>query len=184
MAAFGAAALAAHVITQRLEMFIFMPSMSFGMGAGVLVGQNLGAKQPERAERSAWLAVGVVEAFVLVASLVMFIWTGPVIRLFNNEPAMDAIATQFIHIAIAGWIFMGFMFVLMNSLQGAGDTLPTMIISIITTWVITIPLAYYLPKHTSWGAAGIRWAMTTSMITGALANIIYFRMGKWKTRRV
>jgi putative MATE family efflux protein len=184
MAVFGAAALAAHVITQRLEMLIFMPAMSFGMGAGVLVGQNLGAKQPERAEKSAWLAVGVVEAFVIAASLVMFIWTGPVIRLFNNDPAMDAIATQFIHIAIAGWIFMGFMFVLMNSLQGAGDTLPTMVISIITTWAITIPLAYFLPKYTSWGATGIRWAMTTSMITGALANMIYFRTGRWKTRRV
>jgi putative MATE family efflux protein len=184
MAVFGAAALAAHVITQRLEMLIFMPAMSFGMGAGVLVGQNLGAKQPERAEKSAWLAVGVVEAFVIAASLVMFIWTGPVIRLFNNDPAMDAIAAQFIHIAIAGWIFMGFMFVLMNSLQGAGDTLPTMVISIITTWAITIPLAYFLPKYTSWGATGIRWAMTTSMVTGALANIIYFRTGRWKTRRV
>jgi Na+-driven multidrug efflux pump len=73
MAPFGAAALAAHVITQRLEMFIFMPAMSFGMGAGVLVGQNLGAKKPERAEKSAWLAVAVVEAFVITVSLVMFI---------------------------------------------------------------------------------------------------------------
>lgn len=184
MAAFGAAALAAHVITLRLEMLIFMPAMSFGMGAGVLVGQNLGAKQPERAEKSAWLAVGVVEAFVIVTSLAMFIWTRPIIRLFNNDPTMDAIAIQFIHIAIVGWLFMGFMFVLMNSLQGAGDTLPTMIISIITTWVITLPLAYFLPKYTTWGAVGIRWAMTISMITGALANIIYFRTGRWKTRRV
>jgi putative MATE family efflux protein len=184
MAAFGAAVLAAHVITQRLEMFIFMPAMSFGMGAGVLVGQNLGAKQPERAEKSAWLAVGVVEAFVITVSLVMFIWTGPVIRLFNNDPAMDATATQFIHIAVFGWVLMGFMFVLMNSLQGAGDTLPTMVISIITAWVITIPLAYFLPKYTSWGAIGIRWAMTASVIIGALANIIYFRTGRWKTRRV
>jgi putative MATE family efflux protein len=184
MAAFGAAVLAAHVITQRLEMFIFMPAMSFGMGAGVLVGQNLGAKQPERAEKSAWLAVGVVEAFVIAASLVMFIWTGPVIRLFNNDPAMNATATQFIHIAVFGWILMGFMFVLMNSLQGAGDTLPTMFISIITTWVITIPLAYFLPRYTSWGAIGIRWAMTASIIVGALANIVYFQTGRWKTRRV
>jgi putative MATE family efflux protein len=184
VAPFGAAVLAAHVITQRLEMFIFMPAMSFGMGAGVLVGQNLGAKKPERAEKSAWLAVGLVEAFVVAVSLVMFIWTGQVVRLFNNDPAMDATATQFIHIAVAGWALMGFMFVLMNCLQSAGDTLPTMFISIITTWVITIPLAYFLPRYTGWGVIGIRWAMTTSAIVGALANLIYFRTGRWKTRKV
>jgi putative MATE family efflux protein len=184
IAPFGAAALAAHVIVQRLEMFIFMPAMSFGMGAGVLVGQNLGAKQPERAEKSTWLAVGVVEAFVVAASLVMFIWTGPVIHLFNNDPALDAVATQFIHIAVVGWALIGFQFVLMNSLQGAGDTMPTMIISIITTWVITIPLAYFLPRYTSFGVISIRWAMTASTVVGALANVMYFRTGKWKTRRV
>jgi Na+-driven multidrug efflux pump len=97
---------------------------------------------------------------------------------------MDAVATQFIHIAVFGWALMGFMFVLMNSLQGAGDTVPTMVISIITTWVITIPLAYFLPRYTNWGAVSIRWVMTASMIVGALANLIYFRTGKWKTRRV
>jgi Na+-driven multidrug efflux pump len=97
---------------------------------------------------------------------------------------MDATATQFIHIAVAGWALMGFMFVLMNCLQSAGDTLPTMFISIITTWVITIPLAYFLPRYTGWGVIGIRWAMTTSAIVGALANLIYFRTGRWKTRKV
>ena len=184
MAPFGASVLAAHVITQRLEMLIFMPAMSFGMGAGVLVGQNLGAKQPERAEKSAWMAVVLVEAFVIVVAGAMFIWTGPVIRIFNSDPTMDAVAIQFIHIAIYGWVLIGFMFVLMNSLQGAGDTVPTMIISIVTTWVITIPLAYFLPKYTSFGAVGIRWALTASTIAGAVANVIYFRTGKWKTRRV
>jgi putative MATE family efflux protein len=184
IAPFGAAALAAHVIVQRIEMLIFMPTMSFGMGAGVLVGQNLGAKKPERAEKSAWLAVGVVEAFVIAVSLALFVWTGPVIRLFNSDPSMDATATQFIHIAVAGWAFMGFMFVLMNSLLGAGDTMPEMSISVVTTWLITMPLAYFLPRHTSWGVLGIRWAMTASVIVGAMANIVYFRTGRWKTRRV
>jgi Na+-driven multidrug efflux pump len=72
----------------------------------------------------------------------------------------------------------------MNSLQGAGDTLPPMIISIITTWVVTMPIAYFLPKYTSFGVVGIRWALTISTIAGAFANFVYFRLGKWKTRRV
>jgi len=184
LAPFGTIVLAAHTISQRLEMLIMMPAMAIGMGAGVLAGQNLGAKQPERAEKSAWFAVVLVEVFAISAGLLLFIWTTPVIRIFNNDPTLDETATQFLHIAIVGWLFIGFMFVLMNSLQGVGDTVPTMIISIITTWFITIPFAYFLPKWTNWGVIGIRWAMTASTVVGGVANIIYFRTGKWKTRMV
>jgi len=184
LAPYGAAVMAAHQITQRLEMFLFMPAMSFGMGAGVLVGQNLGAKKPERAEKSAWLAVAVVEIFVIIAAALLVIFSGPVIRLFDSDPTLDAVTRQFIQIAFFGWIFIGFMFVLMNSLQGAGDTLPTMLIQISTTWLITIPFAYILPKYTNFGAVGIRWAITASAIVNGIANVIYFRTGRWKTRRV
>lgn len=130
------------------------------------------------------MAVFVVEAFLIVAALVMLIWTAPVIRIFDSEPDMVAMASSFLHIALIGYIVMPFMFVLMNILQSAGDTVPTMIISIVTTWLITIPLAYFLPKYTTWGIYSIRWAMVASAVVGGLANTIYFRMGKWKTRRV
>ena len=184
IAPFGAIVLAAYTINQRIEMFFMMPAMSFGMGAGVLVGQNLGAKEVNRAQKSAWLAVFVVEIFMVIVCLGLFIWTTPVIRIFNNDPILDGIARQFIHIAIIGWSVIGFNFVLMNALQGAGDTMPTMIISIVTSWLITMPLAYFLPKVTDWGFIGICWAMALSVIAGAVANVIYFRTGKWKTRRV
>jgi putative MATE family efflux protein len=184
LAPFGTIVLAAHTISQRLEMLIMMPAMAIGMGAGVLAGQNMGAGKPDRAEKSTWLAVGLVEVFAILAAALLFFWTTPVIRIFNSDPALDATATQFLHIAIVGWLFIGFMFVLMNSLQGVGDTVPTMIISIITTWFITIPFAYFLPKWTTWGVIGIRWAMTASTVVGGVANIIYFRTGKWKTRMV
>jgi len=130
------------------------------------------------------LAVGLIESFIIVMSVVVFIWTAPVIRIFNNDPLLVTTGTQFIHIAIAGWGFMGFMFVLMSSLQSAGDTIPTMVINILTTWLVTMPLAYFLPRYTSWGVLGIRWAMSASIIVGAILNIIYFRTGRWKTRRV
>jgi putative MATE family efflux protein len=184
MAPFGSAALAAHVITQRLEMFILMPAMSFGQGAGILVGQNLGARKADRAVRSAWTGVAVVECFVVLVAGAMAVWALPAVRVFNSDPQMTGTAVQFIHVAAIGWALMGFQFVLMNCLQGAGDTIPTMVIGIFTTWVITIPLAYFLPLHTSWGAIGIRWAMTASVVVGALANVLYFRSGKWKTRHV
>jgi putative MATE family efflux protein len=184
IAVFGAAAIAAHTIIMRLNMLLFMPAQSFGMGASVLVGQNLGAKKPERANKSAWLAVWLVNGFAVVLSLAFFIWSGPVIRLFNNDPAMVTLAVPFLHIAIVGWILIGFQSVLMTCLQGAGDTVPPMLIGIATTWLITIPLAYFLPKYTSWGILSIRWAMTASMIVSSIAMVIYFRTGKWKSRTV
>jgi putative MATE family efflux protein len=184
MAPFGTAALAAHSIVQRIEMLLFVPTMSLGMGAGVLVGQNLGAKQPERAVKSAWLAVGLVEAWVIVSSIVMLIWTEPVIKLFNSDPVLITTGVQYIRIAIVGWALLGFFFVLMNAMQSAGDTISTMIISLVAIWGITMPLAYFLPKYTSWGVYSIRWAMSASMFVGALGNFIYFRTGRWKTRKV
>lgn len=184
LAPFGTVALAAHGINQRIEMFVTMPVMAFGQGGGVLVGQNLGARQPERAEKSAWLAVLVIEAFLVVAALALLIWTAPVIGIFNSEPDLVKTAGDFLHISLIGLIFMPFMMVLMNVLQSAGDTVPTMIISIVTTWAVTIPLAYFLPNHTGMGVLGIRWAMVVSAAAGGVANLIYFRTGKWKTRRV
>src|SRR4030042_2899539 len=141
IAPFGAAAIAAHTLITRLNMFIFMPTSSFGMGAGVLVGQNLGAGKPDRASKSAWMAVWVVTALALFIALVFFFLAEPVIRLFNTEPEMVALGVQFIHVAVVSWLFMGFQSVLMNCLQGAGETVPTMIISIMTTWIITVPLS-------------------------------------------
>ncbi len=184
LAPFGTVVLAAHTITARLEMLIFMPAMAFGMGAGVLVGQNLGAGKPERAEKSVWLATALVQGFVMIVSISFFIWTVPVIRIFGKDPGLDETARQFVHIAIIGWLAVGFQFVLMNALQGAGDTMPTMIISIITTWLITLPLAYFLPKHTDFGVLGIRWAMAVSPVAAGIANVVYFRTGRWKTRRI
>ncbi len=184
MAPFGQAALAAHVIAQRVEMFLFMPAMSFGSGAGVLAGQNLGAGKPDRAERSAWLAVGLLEGFIVLIVVVMLIWTVPVVHIFSSDPGLESVAIQYIRIAMVGWVMMGFMFALMNCLQSVGDTVATMIISVVDTWLVTILLAYLLPKYTNLGVLGIRWAMAASVVVGGIAMLIYFRTGRWKTRRV
>ena len=103
-------------------------------------------------------------------SAAMLIWTGAVIRIFNTELALDAAAKQFIHIAIAGRVFIGFMFVLMSCLQGAGDTIPTMIITVATTWLVTILLSYLLPKYMGAGIIGTRWAMSASVLVAAAAK--------------
>jgi len=184
MAPFGTIAVAAHSINLRIEMVLFMPGMAFGMASGVLAGQNLGARQPDRAERGVWLAVGVVQSLMVVLSAVMLVWAKGVVSIFNAEPSTVAIGSTFLRIAVAGYFLMGFMSVLMQSLSGAGDTLPMMVISVSTAWAVTLPLAYFLPRITDLGPLGVRWAMVAGIVVGAVASVIYFRLGRWKTRRV
>ncbi len=184
IAPFGTAAIAAHTVGQRVEMFLMMPGMAFGMAAGVLVGQNLGAGKPERAERGVWLAVALVEVIMVIVSVVMLIWAVSIVRVFSSDPEYVEIASAFLRIAVAGYIVIGFMVVLMSALQGAGDTVPGMIINIVIMWAISLPLAYLLPKITPLGVYGVRWAMVAGMLVGTTAFIIYFRLGRWKRKKV
>jgi len=184
VAPFGTISVAAHGIMQRVEMVIMMPAMALGMGAGVLVGQNLGARQPRQAQRSAWLGVALVEVIVVTCSLVILLWPETIGRIFNPEPDLLATTSSFLRIAAAGYMVVGFMAVFMQSLNGAGDTIPTMIFSVAMTWLVTLPLAYYLPQVTDLGVYGVRWGMASGMIFSGLVYTIYFMLGRWKRKRV
>jgi len=184
IAPFGTIAVAAHGIVQRVEMMIMMPAFALGMGAGVLVGQNLGAGQPRRAGRSAWLALALVEAIVVTCSLAILLWPEAVVRIFNSEPDVVATTSSFLRIAVAGYVVVGFMAVFMMSLNGAGDTIPTMIFSVVMTWLIALPLAYYLPQITDLGIYGVRWGIASAMVSGAIMYTIYFVLGRWKRKKV
>ncbi len=184
MAPFGTMPVAAHAMVHKTEGLLFMPSMALGISSGVLMGQNLGARQPERAAKSAWLAVGLVEGILITISVMMLFGAEGVVRIFNTEPELVALASTFIRIACAGYAVMGFMASLMNALSGAGDTVPPMVISLIMSWGITIPLAHFLPQATDLGVYGIRWAMVAGMASGAVAFLMYFRTGRWKRKSV
>ena len=184
MAAFGTVAVAAHTLVQRVEMVLFMPGMAFGNGAGVLVGQNLGAGQPERAERSAWLAGALVGSVLVVCSVAILFFAENIARIFNSEEALVAMSGKFMRIAVAGYLMMPLTAVFMSALSGAGDTLPPMIISVVIAWVVQMPLAYFLPKITDLGVYGVRWGVVAGMVVSAIAFLTYFRTGRWKRKQV
>ncbi len=181
---FGSLAVAAQSLASRLEMFIFVPGMALGTGAGVLVGQNLGAGQPEKAQKSAWTAVGFVQVFMVICAVIILVFSRTVIGFFTIEPDLIQIGSTFLRIATVSYLFMAFSSVLQSAIAGAGDTLPNMIISLATVWLIQLPLAYFLPDITGLGIYGIRWAMVISTFTGAMAYTTWFIIGKWKTRQV
>lgn len=181
---FGTAAVAAHTLNQRIEMIMLMPTFALGMASGVLAGQNLGAEQPDRAEKSSWIAVALVEGIMFVFCVVLIFAAEHIVHIFSTDPEVVKIAATYLRIGILGYAFLGFVAVLMNSLSGSGDTLPPMIVAMSTVMVVTLPMAFFLSKYTSLGVYGVRWAMATEMVVQAIIFTIYFRTGKWKTKYV
>jgi len=181
---FGTFAVAGHTLCQRVMMFLMMPGMGLGMAAGVLAGQNLGAHQPERAERSGWLAAGVVEGYMVSCSVAILLWAESIIGIFGPEPGVVEIGSIFLRIAAVGYLVFGLEPVLMHCLSGVGDTLPPMLATVLSFWLVQVPLAFFLPRVTELGVLGVRWAIVAGMIVVAVALAVYFRLGRWKHKKV
>jgi putative MATE family efflux protein len=184
VAPFGTLAVAAHTLNQRIEMIMFMPAWGVGMAAGVLAGQNLGARQPQRAERSGWLGTAIVEGFAILCSLAILVWAESIVDVFSTDQELVGIASTFLRIAVAGYIITGFIGVLQQCISGAGDTLVPMVVSLLAIWLVQLPLAFLISRNTSLGVYGIRWAIVASSVVNAIAYVTYFRMGRWKRKEV
>jgi putative MATE family efflux protein len=184
MVPFGTTAVAAHTVLQRVEMIMVMISMGLGIAAGTLAGQNLGAMKPERAEKSGLYACGITEAVMIFSSILLFIWPEHVVRIFATDPGLVETSSLYLRIAAVGFTVMGLGPVFMQFFSGAGDTMFPMIVSLINTWLLLLPMAWLLPKIGDLGATGVRWAMSGGMIWPAIAYMIYFKIGKWKTIKV
>lgn len=184
MIPFGTLALAAHNLSFRIETFINTPGMGLGTGAGVLVGQNLGAGQPGRAARSGWTAMGLVGVFIIVCSVILLLWAENIIGIFNVEPDLVNLGAIFLRIAIAGYLGMAIIYVMQNCISGAGDTLPPMIITLATLWVVRLPLAFFMSRFTDMDVYGVRWAIVIGYIMGGIVYIMYFWLGRWKRKKV
>lgn len=181
---FGTLAVAAHSLVQRAEMVLFMPTHGMGQAAGVLVGQNLGAGQPGRAEKSGWQAFAVVEGILLIACLAILLWASNIAGVFTRESDLMEITSLFLLIAAAGYLIMGFEAVFQQSISNAGDTVPPMVISLVTLWLVQLPLAYILPMITTLDVLGVRWAMVIYTAVGAVAYGVYFKIGRWKRKKI
>lgn len=184
MAPFGTIAVASHALIQRVEAVLRMPCMGLGNGSGVLVGQNLGAGKPERAAKSGWMAAGLAQIYALIIVAVIFLWSESIISVFNSDPEIVATGSAFLRIAATGYLFMGLYFVLQNSINGSGDTMPAMLVTLLNFWLIQVPLAYFIPKYTDLDANGVRWAIVIGWIVGAIAYAVYFKLGRWKRKSI
>ena len=184
IASFGSVSVAACTIVIRIIMFVLMPSWGLSNAAATLVGQNLGAGHPERAESSAWRACWFNVAVLGVLGALFVIFADVVVGWFTRDPAVAPIATLGLRIISGGFPFYAAGYVLTQSFNGAGDTWTPTLINVGCFWLFEIPLAYVLGLPLGYGPAGIFWAMAIAFSVMSMVSAFLFRRGHWKLKRV
>jgi putative MATE family efflux protein len=184
IASFGSIPVAACTIVIRIIMFVLMPSWGLSNAAATLVGQNLGAGQPERAERSAWRACWFNVAVLGVLGILFVGFADVVVGWFTHDPEVAPIATQGLRIISGGFPFYAAGYVLTQSFNGAGDTWTPTLINLGCFWLFEIPLAYILGRTLGYGPPGIFWAMAVAFSVMSMVSAWLFRRGTWKLKRV
>jgi putative MATE family efflux protein len=181
---FGAAALAGYTIAIRIVIFIILPSWGLSNAAATLVGQNLGAKQPERAETSVWRTGFYNMLFLGSVGVVFFIFARQLVSLFTNDPAVIPLAASCLRIVSCGNIGYAYGMVMLQAFNGAGDTVTPTMLNFFGFWIFEIPLAYWLAIPRGWHANGVYAAIVIAESCVALASILIFRRGRWKQMTV
>lgn len=181
---FGSGIVAGYTIAIRIVSFVLLPSWGISNAASTLVGQNLGAKKPDRAEKAV-LVTGWVNMILLgIVGLFLVLFPGYFISLFIDDPAVLASGTQCLRIISIGFVAYGFGMVLVNSFNGAGDTTTPLKINIFAFWLIEIPLAWILAIRLGMNQQGVFTAIVIAESIMTLTAWLVFRRGKWKLKEV
>jgi putative MATE family efflux protein len=176
---FGTPALAALGVGQRVESWTFMIGVGFGAAAAAIVGQNLGARQTERAAVAGWIATGFASLVCAVGAVLEFAVAPQFTGLFTTDPAVVAEGAHYLRIVAISTLFSGSELVLEGALGGAGETLPPMLTSSTLT-VLRLPLAAW--AATRWGTTGIWWTISITALGRGVAMMSLWRWGRWKRK--
>ena len=181
---FGAAAVAGYTIAIRMVIFIILPSWGLSNAAATLVGQNLGAKQPERAEASVWRTGFYNMLFLGGVGVLFTVFARPLVGIFTNDPAVAPLAVSCLRIVSYGNIGYAYGMVMLQAFNGAGDTLTPTILNLFGFWLFEIPLAYWLAIIERWQSSGVYVAIVIAEGAVALAGMVVFKRGQWKQLQI
>jgi len=184
MSEFGSEVLAGYTIAIRVMMFTFMPAWGMSNAAATLVGQNLGAKQPERAEKSVWITGKYNAYFMLAVSLIYLFFAPEIIGLFTNVTSVVENGALCLQVVAAGYIFYAYGMVVSQAFNGAGDTKTPTKINLIAFWAFQLPFAYLAAITFELGPLGVFLAITLAEVMLSVIAIIWFRKGYWKKVQV
>jgi len=180
----GVAAVAAYGVGLRFHMIILMPAFALGGAAATMVGQNLGAGKPQRARRAAWLATGIDAVFMAVSAIIIWVAAPLVIRMFNSEPEVVQTGSRYLRIVSPSYVFAALGIVLGRALNGAGDSMAPMVITILCLWGLQVPLALLFSRLWQPATQGIWWAIFVAMVLQGLITAAWFETGRWKHERI
>lgn len=184
MSTFGSVALAGYTIAIRIIIFTILPAWGFSNAAATMVGQNLGALQPERAEKSVW-RTGIFNMIFMGSVMIVFLfYSGKIASFFTDENEVINAAAQCLNIFSLGYLSYAFGMVLVQAFNGAGDTRTPTIMNFFVFWMLQIPLAYFLSIQLLIGAPGVYWSIVISETTFSVVGYFLFKKGKWKTIKV
>jgi len=184
VAKYGTVAVAAYGIGARFHMMALMPAFVLGNAAGAIVGQNLGAGHPDRAQRVAWLATGLDAMIMFVLAVGLTVFAAPLIRLFDASPEVVQVGASYLRITSFFHILAALSIVLGRALQGAGDTIAPMVATIVGLWGVQIPLALFLAHHMASPTDGIWWSVGIAILVNGAMVTVWFMTGRWKHKRV
>jgi len=184
LSAFGSAVVAGYTIGIRIIVFAILPSWGLSNAAATMVGQNLGARKPDRAERSVYIAALYNMIFLGAVGVVFVLLAGPLIRLFSTDPAVLPFGTACLRIVSYGFLFYAVGMVMTQAFNGAGDTWTPTRINFCIFWLFEIPLAYVLSRRVGLGPRGVFAAIAIAFSTLAVVSTTIFRRGRWKEKKV
>jgi putative MATE family efflux protein len=184
LSTFGSTALAGYTIGMRVILFALLPAFGISNAAATMVGQNLGAKRPDRAERAVWTSARYNMVFLGSVSVAFLAGAPLIARFFSDDPGVQQYAVSCLRIVSLGFLFYAGGMVLTAAFIGAGDTWTPTLINLGVFWAFEIPLAWWLATHTPLGPRGVFWALTIAYSGLAVVSGVVFRNGKWKERAV
>jgi putative MATE family efflux protein len=184
IAGFGSNAIAGYTIALRIISFFILPAWGLSNAAATLVGQNLGAKEPDRAEKSVWITAKYNMIFMAIVTVIFFFFAKPIVSLINDQAEVVAVAIQALQIVSVGYIAYGLGMVLMNAFNGAGDSRTPTYINLAGFWGFQIPLAYTLAIYFDLGPKGVFLAIVIAETALTIATYLIFKKGLWKKVKI
>ncbi|HEY68301.1 MAG: hypothetical protein DRI79_14635 [Chloroflexi bacterium] len=181
---YGTFAMAGYGVANRLLLIALIPGFGLGNAAGTLVGQNLGAHKPRRAEWSAWWVSAYAVGYMATTVALLCAFARSLIAMFDPTPQVVDIGAVCLHIVAPSMIASAVGVVLARGFDGAGDTVPAMVVNVLTLWGIEVPFAYGLSRWLGLGVVGIWWGRAIANLANGLLFAIWFRLGRWKRREV
>ena len=184
LADIGSEAVAGATVSIRIMMFMMMPAWGLSNAAATLVGQNLGAGSPERAESTVWKIGFYNMIFLGAVSILFFFFNEQLVGIFTSDPVVLAIGSHWLRIMSYSCFVYGWWMVSVQAFNGAGDTKTPTYINIVFFWLIQIPLAYLLALKLDWAHSGVFWAVFISETSVGIFTLWLFNKGKWKNIQV